>query len=101
METCQFYIDDNWVDPLAPDHTKVINLARKPAMAKISLSIRLEVDRAVSAAKSAGPSYAETPVAQLIEWFTQLLDNYRRRADEMNLAMTMEMRSPSNFARDV
>ena len=101
MDTRQFYIDGNWVDPSEPRDFAVINPATEGATATISLAGADDVERAVGAAKKAFSGYAATTVDQRLAWFERLLQIYRRRADEMTEAMSTEMGAPLTFTRDV
>ncbi|CAB3788661.1 Malonate-semialdehyde dehydrogenase [Paraburkholderia ultramafica] len=81
----QFYIDGQWVDPVAPaDQTQpatldVIDPSTANAFAKISLGSAADVDRAVAAAKRAFAAYSETTIEQRIDLLQVILDVYRKR----------------------
>ena len=52
-QATQFYIDGKWVDPATPRQIDVINPATEEAVAQISMASKVDVDKAVAAAKNA------------------------------------------------
>ncbi len=59
-EKLQFYIDGRWVDPVEARPFDVIDPATEAPIARIALGSEKDVDLAVSAARRAFRSYAET-----------------------------------------
>jgi aldehyde dehydrogenase (NAD+) len=66
-EMLKFYIDGEWVDPVAANPVDVINPATEEPCGRISLGSAADVDLAVAAAKRAGAGYAATTREQRIE----------------------------------
>ena len=54
----KFYIDGQWVDPVAPKTLGVVNPSTEEVFASISLGSAADVDRAVAAARKAFPEYS-------------------------------------------
>ena len=99
MEKLDFYINGAWVKPSTSKTLDVINPATEESVAKISLGSEIDVNLAVSAAKSAFDSYSQTPVAQRIELLTTIREIYKRRIDDVADAIQTEMGAPTSLAR--
>ena len=99
MEKLDFYINGAWVKPSRSKTLDVINPATEEPVAKISLGSEVDVNLAVSAAKSAFDSYSQTPVAQRIELLTTIREIYKRRIDDVADAIQTEMGAPTSLAR--
>lgn len=100
MDSLKFYIDGAWVQPASPSPLGVLNPATEETFAHISLGSRQDVDRAVQAARRAFPAYAETSVAQRLEWLNKIIAGFRARLPELARTMTLEMGSPITFATE-
>ena len=101
MNTGQFYINGSWVDPLERETFDVINPATEKSAARISMAGTADVELAVQAARRAFPEYMATTIEQRLDWFSRLLEIYRRRASEITQAMCTEMGSPLSFTEEV
>ena len=97
----KFYINGQWLTATSTDTFSLVNPATEECIADIAMAGIEDVDRAVSAAAEAFESYSQTTVEQRLGWFEALLEEYRRRADEMTQAMVEEMGCPLSFAREV
>ena len=100
MDPLKFYIDGAWVQPASPAPLGVLNPATEETFAHISLGGRQDVDRAVQAARRAFPAYAETSVAQRLEWLGKIIAGFRARLPELARTMTLEMGAPITFATE-
>jgi aldehyde dehydrogenase (NAD+) len=100
MDSLKFYIDGAWVQPASASPLGVLNPATEETFAHISLGSRQDVDRAVQAARRAFPAYAETSVAQRLEWLNKIIAGFRARLPELARTMTLEMGSPITFATE-
>ena len=100
MDSLKFYIDGAWVQPASASPLGVLNPATEETFAHISLGTRQDVDRAVQAARRAFPPYAETSVAQRLEWLKRIIAGFRARLPELARTMTLEMGSPITFATE-
>ena len=56
----QFYIDGQWVEPLAAETLDVISPATENTIARIALASVADVDRAVKTARGAFTSFSAT-----------------------------------------
>jgi aldehyde dehydrogenase (NAD+) len=100
MTDCrQFYIDGEWVSPVAGRDLPVINPGSEEVIATISLGNVADVDRAVAAAKKAFDSYSESTVVQRIALLQRIIEIYKAKSDEMAETISMEMGAPISLAR--
>ena len=98
LDRRKFYINGAWVDPSTPNDYEVIDPSTEQACAVISLGSAADTDAAVSAAKAAFPSWAETPVSERIALLEKLFEIYMARAGEMAQAISREMGAPISLA---
>jgi aldehyde dehydrogenase (NAD+) len=96
----QFYIDGAWVDPISPALIDVIDPSTEEPVAQIALGSAADVDRAVAAAKAAFPSYSQTSKADRLALLRRILQEYKKRYDEIAKAVTSEMGAPTRLAFD-
>lgn len=94
----KFYIDGEWVDPVAPNDLEVIDPSTEEPVAVISLGGQADTDRAVAAAKAAFPEWSRTAPAKRLEHVQNILDIYNRRAPDMAEAITHEMGAPRDMS---
>jgi aldehyde dehydrogenase (NAD+) len=94
----QFYVDGAWVEPVTPNTYDVINPATEEVVGQISMGSAADVDRAVSAARRAFPSFAATSVEERIVLLRRIVELYEARSDELSRAMTKEIGTPISFA---
>ncbi|MFT4151976.1 MAG: aldehyde dehydrogenase family protein [Paracoccaceae bacterium] len=95
-----FYIDGKWVAPSAGRDCEVIDPSTEEACAVISLGGQADTDAAVAAAKRAFPGWAATPAAERKAYVQAILEQYKKRAEEMAQAMSLEMGAPIDMARE-
>lgn len=95
----KFYINGQWVDPVAPRALDVINPATEQPMGQISLGSAADVDLAVAAAKKAFDSYSRTSREERIAWLEKIMQAYKTRWDEMAGVISLEMGAPMEFAK--
>ncbi len=95
----QFYIDGAWVDPVSPHAFDVIDPSNEEAFAQISLGQKADVDTAVAAAKRAFRSYSRTSPAERADLLRRIIAVYKKRSDDLALAVSREMGAPRPFAR--
>jgi aldehyde dehydrogenase (NAD+) len=96
----KFYINGSWVDPVKPATLDVINPATEEAFARISVGSAADVDRAVTAARAAFPSFSLTSKEERLRFLHRILEIYDRRADDIARAVSDEMGAPMYWARD-
>jgi len=100
LDRRKFYIDGEWVSPLAPQDLDVINPATEKAIAVISMGAAGDIDRAVAAAKKAFSSYSRTTIDERLALLEKLLAIYKRRYDEMAETITLELGAPITMSRE-
>jgi len=96
----QFYINGNWVNPTVARGQDVINPATEQAYTRISMGSAADVDKAVSAARAAFPSFTQTDKATRLALLRRILGLYNERAEEIAQAVSDEMGAPLAWARD-
>jgi aldehyde dehydrogenase (NAD+) len=96
----QFYIDGQWVEPLAPIWFDLIDPATETRHERLALGNAADVDRAVAAARRAFPDFAATSRAERVALLRRIVQIYERRYDEFAETMRVEMGSPITFARN-
>ena len=99
MNTKQFYIDGQWVNPAQANDLAVTNPSTEATVATISLGSQADVNAAVAAAKAAFPAWAAMPLAQRLAYLDKLLAIYLERAEDMAQAISQEMGAPIALAR--
>ena len=101
IEKLQFYIDGKWVDPTDLKTLDVINPATEEPFAKIALGNAEDVDKAVKAARRAFETYSQTSKEERPELLQKILDEYKKRYNDMAEAIRMEMGAPKTLAEKV
>ena len=94
LDKRKFFIDGAWVAPTTVNDLMVINPATEESCAVISIASTEDVDSAVAAAKKAFTGWANTPKAERIAKLNAIMSEYKRRAADMALAISMEMGAP-------
>ncbi|WP_404479800.1 aldehyde dehydrogenase family protein [Novosphingobium sp. BL-52-GroH] len=94
----QFYIDGQWVAPVTPRTTEVVNPATEAVSGTISLGSPADVDKAVAAARRAFASYGDASVAERLDLLEAIQAEYLRREAELGAAITEEMGAPASLA---
>ncbi|MDV7144715.1 aldehyde dehydrogenase family protein [Tropicimonas sp. TH_r6] len=100
IEKRKFYIDGAWVDPAVGNDLPVIDPSTEEEVAIISLGGQADTDAAVAAANAAFPAWAATDPAERVALVERILEIYKRRAEEMAQAMTLEMGAPIAMSRN-
>jgi aldehyde dehydrogenase (NAD+) len=97
-EYTQFYINGEWVDPATANQLDVINPANEEVCAHISMGSEEDVNRAVSAARTAFGSYSRTTVAERIELLESCAEVYQKYYNDIADAIREEMGAPQSLA---
>ena len=101
MTHCNFYIDNQWVEPLEPQSAHpVVNPADESVVGDVAMGGRADADRAVMAARRAFDSYSLLPQAERTRMMEKLLTIFERRYTEMAQAISTEMGAPWDLAFD-
>ena len=94
----QFYIDGQWVDPIAPRTAQVVNPANEEVSGTISLGSAADVDKAVAAARRAFATFGETSAKERLDLLEAILAEYLKRETELGEAVSEEMGAPMSLA---
>jgi aldehyde dehydrogenase (NAD+) len=100
LDKRQFYINGNWVRSEGTHTLSVISPSTEEPIATISLGVQRDLDKAVSAARSALPSWSSTSKETRIKHIERILALYQTRAEDLAKATSLEMGSPITAARD-
>lgn len=98
MNTRQFYINGEWVDPHSKSVVPVVNPATDAVIASVPGADATDVDRAVQAARAAFDSYSQWSVEDRITLLNRINDGLKRRNDEMGAVISQEMGAPLGMA---
>ena len=99
IEKRQFYINGKWIDSIDGTDHYVINPSTEEPIATVCLAGEADVDKAVSAAKAALREWMAFPISKRIELVEKLYALYKRRAEDLSQAMSLEMGAPIDMAR--
>jgi acyl-CoA reductase-like NAD-dependent aldehyde dehydrogenase len=95
MRDCaRFYVDGQWAAPAEQRTFEVINPATEVVAGVISLGSRSDVDNAVAAAQRAFGDYSRTARDERMALLARIIEVYKRRMDDMALAISEEMGAP-------
>lgn len=95
MRDCTaFYVDGQWVAPAEARTLEVVNPATEQVAGVVSLGTRADVDRAVAAARRAFEGFWRTSREDRVALLQSIIDAYKRRLDDMALAISEEMGAP-------
>ncbi len=94
----QFYIDGGWVDPTTSNVLDVIDPSTEDSFAKIAMGSKADVDKAVAAAKRAFSTFGFTSPTERLELLRRVVAAYKKRQNDLALAVSREMGAPRGFA---
>jgi aldehyde dehydrogenase (NAD+) len=100
IEKRQFYINGQWVNPVAVHDLPVIDPATEDTCAVISLGDQADTDAAVAAARAAFPAWADTPLDERVALVKKLREIYMARRDDMSEAIRLEMGAPTDLSKN-
>ncbi len=98
-EHLKFYINGEWVDPVAPRTHEVINPATEEPVARISLGGAADVDKAVAAAQAAFETWQFSSREERMDILGKIIGIYQRRMGEVAEAISSEMGAPLWLAK--
>jgi aldehyde dehydrogenase (NAD+) len=98
IEKRQFYINGAWVEPKVKNDHPVIDPSNEEVCAIVSLGSDADTDAAVAAAKAAFPAWAATPPAERKAFVEKILEQFKKRRQEMAEAISAEMGAPMKLA---
>ncbi len=97
-ELLQHYIDGKWVDSEGGVRREVINPATEEPCAVISVGTQADVDKAVAAARRAFKTWSKTTREERLAVLNRIVEEYKKRAGDLAVAMAEEMGAPVSFA---
>ena len=97
-ERLQHYIDGKWVDSEGGARREVINPATEEPCAVISIGTQADVDKAVAAARRAFKTWSKTTREERLAVLNRIVEEYKKRAGDLAVAMAEEMGAPVSFA---
>lgn len=97
-EYLKFYIDGQWVDPVALNTLEVENPATETVCGRIAIGAAADVDRAVKAARKAFVSWSATTVNERVQLLEAIQQEYQKRSADLAAALTEEMGAPRTLA---
>jgi aldehyde dehydrogenase (NAD+) len=101
MDRDRLYADGRWVKPLGHDTIAVENPATETVFAHVPAGTAADVDRAVVAARTAFPRWADAPPAGRAAHLDRLHTALAARADTIAETITREVGTPIKVARRV
>ncbi|MEM6534664.1 MAG: aldehyde dehydrogenase family protein [Pseudomonadota bacterium] len=90
----KFYINGEWVDPETPRTMDIENPATEEAFARISIGSSADVDKAVTAARAAFPTFSATTVEYRAKLLDKITAGITARMPQMAEAISNEMGAP-------
>ncbi len=91
MQEYGLYLDGKWVTPTGASRFQTINPATREPVGSFVAGTAADVDRAVSAAAKAFPSWRDTPAPRRGEVLLAAAVEMRRRKEELGRLVTTEM----------
>lgn len=99
LDKREFYINGKWVKPVTANDYEVINPATEEAVAVISLGDQADTDSAVAAARAAFETWSLTSKNERLDLLKSIYAEYKRRANDLAEAISMEMGAPITLAK--
>jgi aldehyde dehydrogenase (NAD+) len=97
-EYLQFYIDGQWVDPVALTPLDVENPATEEVAGRIALGTAADVDKAVAAARHAFGSWSQTSREERLDLLQAISAEYLKRQGDLAEAVSEEIGAPPALA---
>lgn len=95
----KFYIDGQWVEPVSTATKPVLNPATEAQIGTVAMGNVDDVNRAVSAAKSAFANFSTSTKQERLHLLYRLKAATQRRFEDLAQAMRIEMGAPITMAR--
>src|SRR5215216_5656650 len=90
----RFYIGGDWVQPTGTGVLEVTNSATEEVMGSVPEGTPEDVDRAVSAAREAFESWAQTSVDERAEWTARIAQALGGRMEDIAALIAQEVGMP-------
>ena len=96
----QFYINGEWVDPAEGSNMlDVLNPSNEEVIGSIAMGSAADVDKAVTAAKTAFNTFSQTTVGERIALHGRIVEVYQTRYDEIAETISNEMGAPLSLSK--
>ena len=92
------YIDGQWGEPSGGEILELVNPATEEKSGELMLGSRVDMDRAVAAARAAFPGFAATSLATRIDLIGRIIEIYKTRFADIGESICDEMGAPLGFA---
>lgn len=90
----RFYIDGEWVEPLTPGYSEIIDPTTEEVFASVAMGGVADVNRAVAAARTAFESYSKTTLDERIALIDRIIGAYEERLDDFSAVIAQEVGIP-------
>ena len=90
VATVQNYVNGQWITSSSSDLQEVINPATNESLARVPLSTKSDVGRAVDAAAAAFPAWRETPAEERIQYLFKLKNLLEEHFEDLARSITIE-----------
>ncbi|MEQ1688426.1 MAG: aldehyde dehydrogenase family protein [Sphingopyxis sp.] len=97
-EYLQLYIGGQWVDSVGGRRHDVISPSTEEACAATTLGTAADVNKAVAAARAAFANYSQTGREERLALLGRIVEEMKKRTDDLARSMAEEMGAPINFA---
>jgi aldehyde dehydrogenase (NAD+) len=96
----QFYINGEWVDPAEGSNMlDVLNPSNEEVIGSIAMGSAADVDKAVTAAKTAFNTFSQTTVEERLALLGRIVEVYQTRYDEIAETISNEMGAPLSLSK--
>lgn len=99
LNCTKFFVDGSWVDPVSRIRGAVVNPATEMTIAPVAYASSADIDRAVSAARRAFPSFATSSKSERLTLLRRALEIYSRRYEDFVVTLPVEMGAPITHSR--
>ena len=99
LDKRKFYINGEWIDPIAGTDFPVIDPSLEEAYATISLGGEADSEAAIAAAKDAFKTWAWSSKVERLDLMNRILDVYMEHSDEMGATISQEMGAPVDMSK--
>ena len=99
-EALRSYINGEWVLPAGGKTFACINPATEEVAAEVALCGADEANAAVAAARAAFPAWSATPLEARLALCDKIVEVFKRRYDEMVVAISTEMGAPHDLSKN-
>ena len=94
----QLYIDGQWVAPVGRSTIEVINATTEEVMGRVPAGDEADVDRAVAAARAAGPGWAAFDRDERSKCLRRITEGLQARMMDIATVIAQEVGTPVNLA---